>query len=347
MAAIDAVLKELDKKFGAGSAMVLTDKPLDIEKVHSGSINLDIALGGGIPLGRVIEIYGAESGGKTTTAVLMAIQFQKKYPDKYVVFIDVEHSFNKDYFIDMGLNPDKFIISQPSSGEEAFDIAESLSRSGDVCLIILDSVSGLSSNAEVEADMEQQSMGLQARLLSKGLRKLTPVLSKHNTTMIFINQIREKIGVFSSYGTPTTTSGGRALPFYASQRIEVKAGEKIPHPTKKDEIIGHQIKIRIVKNKVAPPFRNAIFDLIYGIGVDTDQEIAEYALATGLFSIAGAWIRLKNSSDEIVSRNGTPVNYQGKPKFFEYFKSDAELVTLFKDSLYNERVLTVEDLIPQ
>lgn len=169
MAAIDAVLKELDKKFGAGSAMVLTDKPLDIEKVHSGSINLDIALGGGIPLGRVIEIFGPESGGKTTTAVLAAIQFQIKYPDKYVVFIDVEHSFNKDYFIDMGLKPDKFIISQPSSGEEAFDIAESLSRSGDVCLIILDSVSALSSNAEVEADMEQQSMGLQARLLSKNL----------------------------------------------------------------------------------------------------------------------------------------------------------------------------------
>lgn len=188
---------------------------------------------------------------------------------------------------------------------------------------------------------------MKIKMKTKGLRKLTPVLSKHDTTMIFINQIREKIGSFSPYGTPTTTSGGRALPFYASQRIEVKIGEKMAHPTKKDEIIGHQIKVRIVKNKVAPPFRNAIFDLIYGVGIDTDQEIAEYALATGLFSIAGAWIRLKNSSDEIVSRNGTPVNYQGKPKFFEYFKSDAELIELFKDSLYNERVLTVEDLIPQ
>lgn len=204
MANIDGLLKELEKKYGLGSVMKLTDEPKEIERISSGSINFDIALGGGLPKGRMAEYYGAESTGKTTMATLAMIEYQKAMPDKAVAFIDVEHSYNQKYAQDMGLDLENMVFTQPDSAEQAMDIAEALARSGEISLIVLDSVSALLPKYEEEEDFEKQTIGLQARLLSKALRKLTPVIAKSNTTMIWINQLREKM---TMYGDPTTTSG--------------------------------------------------------------------------------------------------------------------------------------------
>ena len=283
--ALDAALTQIEKAYGKGSVMKLGDSGanMNIETVPTGSLSLDIALGlGGVPKGRVIEVYGPESSGKTTVALHIIAEAQKMGGE--VAFIDVEHALDPTYAEALGVNIDSLLVSQPDSGEQALEIAEALVRSGAIDVLVVDSVAALTTKAEIDGEMGDSHVGQLARLMSQAMRKLTAVISKSKCVAIFINQVREKIGVM--YGNPETTPGGRALKFYASVRMEVRRGEPIKDGSSQ---IGNRTKVKINKNKVAPPFREAEFDILYGQGISRTGEVIDVAVELGIVKKGGAW----------------------------------------------------------
>jgi recombination protein RecA len=308
--ALAAALSQIEKQFGKGSIMRMgdTDVAEDIQAVSTGSLGLDIALGiGGLPRGRVIEIYGPESSGKTTLTLSVIAQIQKL--GGTAAFIDAEHALDPQYAQKLGVNVGELLISQPDTGEQALEIADMLVRSGSVDIVVVDSVAALVPKAEIEGEMGDSHMGLQARLMSQALRKLTGNIKRTNTMVIFINQIRMKIGVM--FGNPETTTGGNALKFYASVRLDIRRTGAIK---KGDEVIGSETRVKIVKNKVAPPFKQAEFDILYGEGISREGEILELGANLKLVEKSGAWY----------SYNGEKIG-QGKDNSREYLKEHPEV----------------------
>ena len=309
--ALDTAMEQIIKSYGQGSVMFLGgegNKKLDVESVPTGSIGLDYALGiGGLPKGRIIEIYGPESGGKTTVTLHAIAETQKL--GGMAAFIDVEHALDPVYAKSLGVDIDHLIVSQPDTGEQALEIMETLARSGAIDIVVLDSVAAMVTKAEIDGEIGDSFVGVQARLMSAAMRKLTSVISKSNTVAIFINQVREKIGVM--YGNPETTPGGRALKFYASVRIEVRKGEKIVDD---GEIIGYTTKCKVVKNKVAPPFKETQFDMIFGEGISRLGEIITMGEELGFIKKSGAWY----------SYNGERLG-QGKEKTKKFLKENDDL----------------------
>ncbi|MBI2063768.1 MAG: recombinase RecA [Candidatus Yanofskybacteria bacterium] len=281
---VDLAIKEIQEKYGDGSIMKLGDaRRVDVDVIPTGSISLDLALGvGGIPRGRVVEVYGPESSGKTTLALHLVSEVQKM--GGVAAYVDAEHALDPDYAKKIGVRINDLLISQPDTGEQALEIVETLVRSGGVHLVVVDSVAALTPRAEIEGEMDQQHMGLQARLMSHALRKLTAVVAKTNTTVLFINQIRQKIGIM--FGNPETTTGGLALKFYSSVRIEIRRAAQIQSAEK---IIGNRVKVKIVKNKVAAPFRVAEFDILYNEGISRHADLINTGVVLGVVAKAGAW----------------------------------------------------------
>ena len=308
--ALSLAIEKIEKDFGKGSIMKLGDKTtVNVDAIPTGALSLDVALGiGGIPRGRIIEIYGPESSGKTTLAQHIVAECQKK--GGIAAFVDAEHALDPEYAKNLGVNIDELLISQPDTGEQALDITEELVRSGAVDIIVVDSVAALVPKAEIEGTMEDQQMGLQARLMSKALRKLTGVIGKTNTTVIFINQLRQKIGVM--YGNPETTTGGNALKYYASVRMEIKRTETLKGD---GEDVGNHVRVRVLKNKVAPPFRTAEFDIIFGKGISKTGNILDVAVNLGIVNKAGAWF----------SYNDAKLG-QGREKSKEFLDANPELL---------------------
>lgn len=321
---LEAALKDIEKLFGKGSVMKLGDRPaLSVDTIHSGSVLVDNALGiGGYPKGRIIEIYGPESSGKTTLALLAVSECQKA--GGRAAFVDAEHAIDPTYAQQLGVDTDELILSQPDSGEQALEIVQLLAKSEAIDIIVVDSVAALVPQAELEGEMSDNSVGAHARLMSKAMRKLAGVLNKSNCTVIFINQLREKVGVM--YGNPEVTTGGRALKFYASVRIDIRKGEAIKEG---DKIIGNQVNIKIVKNKVAPPFRNCKVDLIYGKGFSKTAEILDLALEYGLARKAGSWFEIL----------GEKVG-QGKDNTVKFLSENPEVY----DRLYAQVIAHQEEL---
>jgi len=308
--ALAAALGQIEKQFGKGSVMRLGDHDVarDIQAVSTGSLGLDIALGvGGLPRGRVIEIYGPESSGKTTLTLQVIAEMQKM--GGTAAFIDAEHALDPSYAQKLGVDVDNLLVSQPDTGEQALEIADMLVRSGSVDVVVVDSVAALTPKAEIEGEMGDSHMGLQARLMSQALRKLTANIKRTNTLVIFINQIRMKIGVM--FGNPETTTGGNALKFYASVRLDIRRTGAIK---KGDEIIGNETKVKVVKNKVSPPFKEAFFDILYGQGISREGEIIELGVAHKLVDKSGAWY----------AYNGDKIG-QGKDNAREYLKEHPEI----------------------
>ena len=282
--AVKQAISQIERQFGRGSIMKMGDQPeIDVPTISTGSLSLDLALGiGGVPRGRVLEIYGPESSGKTTLSLHIAAEAQAK--GGMVAFIDAEHALDVSYARRLGVDVDELLVSQPDTGEQALDIVEILARSGAVDVLIIDSVAALTPRAEIEGEMGDHHVGLQARLMSQALRKLTALVHKSMSTVIFINQIRMKIGVM--FGNPETTTGGNALKFYATMRLDIR---RIGAIKEGDEIIGNRTKVKVVKNKIAPPFKQAEFDIIYGQGISRETDILDLGVSLGLVDKSGAW----------------------------------------------------------
>ena len=342
--ALSNTLGQIEKQFGKGSVMRMGDTGVvrDIETVSTGSLGLDLALGvGGLPRGRVVEIYGPESSGKTTLTLQVAAEIQRL--GGVAAFIDAEHALDRLYAEKIGVDVNELLVSQPNNGEEALEIADMLVRSGAVDLVVVDSVAALTPKAEIEGDMGDSHMGLQARLMSQALRKLTANIKRTNTLVIFINQIRMKIGVM--FGSPETTTGGNALKFYASVRLDIR---RIGAIKRGEDIIGNETKVKVVKNKVAPPFKEVIFDILYGEGISRESEIIDLGAKHGFIDKAGAWY----------SYNGERIG-QGKENVRQYLRDRPELaqtiekqirekllvspVAEFNSSLADESTEVVED----
>lgn len=308
--ALDAALGQIEKQYGKGAVMKLGDSSarMNVETIPTGALSLDIALGlGGIPKGRIIEIYGPESSGKTTVTLHMIAEVQKR--GGIAGFIDAEHALDPVYAKNIGVDIDNLYISQPDNGEQALEITETMVRSGAVDIIVVDSVAALVPKAEIEGDMGDSHVGLQARLMSQALRKLTAVISKSNCTVVFINQLREKVGVM--FGSPETTTGGRALKFYSSVRLDVRRIESLKQG---GEVIGNRTRVKVVKNKIAPPFKEAEFDIMFGEGISTAGDILDLAAENNIINKSGAWYAYE----------GNKIG-QGRENAKQYLKDHAEI----------------------
>jgi recombination protein RecA len=338
--ALSAALGQIEKQFGKGSIMRMGDNTAtrDIEAVSTGSLGLDIALGlGGLPRGRIVEIYGPESSGKTTLTLHAIAEMQKT--GGTAAFIDAEHALDPIYAEKLGVDIDNLLVSQPDTGEQALEITDSLVRSGAVDIVVVDSVAALTPKAEIEGDMGDSHMGLQARLMSQALRKLTANIKRTNTLVIFINQIRMKIGVM--FGSPETTTGGNALKFYSSVRMDIR---RIGAIKKGDEILGNETRVKVVKNKVSPPFKQVQFDILYGQGISREGEILDFGVQEKLIEKAGSWY----------SYNGTKIG-QGKDNARQFLIDNPEiaetLMTQIKENLMPKKAApsseASEDLIPE
>ncbi len=308
--ALHLAIEKIEKDFGKGSIMKLGDRPsVSTESIPTGALSLDVALGiGGVPRGRVIEIYGPESSGKTTLAQHIVAECQNR--GGIAAFIDAEHALDPEYAKNLGVNVDELLISQPDTGEQALEITEELVRSSAVDIIVVDSVAALVPKEEIEGAMEDKQMGLQARLMSKALRKLTSIVGKTNTTVIFINQLRQKIGVM--YGNPETTTGGNALKYYSSVRLDIRRIETLK---KDDKEFGNRVRVKVVKNKVAPPFRTAEFDIIFGKGISKTGCIVDMAVTFNIVNKAGAWFSY-----------GEEKLGQGRDKAIDYMQNNPEIL---------------------
>lgn len=317
--AIDMAVSQIERLFGKGSIMKLGEKPIEeVPVVSTGSLSLDIALGiGGLPRGRVVEIYGPEASGKTTLALHVVSEIQKK--GGTASFIDAEHALDVNYAKNIGVKTDELLISQPDTGEQALEIAEILVRSGAVDIIVIDSVAALVPRAEIEGDMGDAHMGLQARLMSQALRKLTATISKSLTTVIFINQIRQKIGI--QFGNPETTTGGNALKFYSSVRLDIRRVSSIKDG---QDIVGSRTRVKVVKNKLAPPFKEVEFDIIFGEGISKEGDILDLGVETGFIEKTGTWF----------SYNDTRLG-QGRENAKDYLKKHPEMVKDIEQKILN------------
>lgn len=327
--ALDAALLEIEKTYGKGSVFKLGDtKKLNVETFSSGSLALDQALGGGIPKGRIIEVFGPESSGKTTLTLHMIAEIQKN--GGIAGFIDAEHALDPVYASNLGVDINNLYISQPDSGEQALEIAETMVRSGALDLVVIDSVAALVPKAEIDGEMGDSHVGLQARLMSQALRKLTPVVSKSNCSVIFINQLREKVGIM--FGNPETTTGGRALKFYSSVRIDVRRIESIKEG---GAIVANRTKAKVVKNKIAPPFKEATFEISFGKGIDKNGEIIDLAVEHGFINKTGAWFTDVEDSS---------LRWQGRANAKLYIEEHSEykdkLETLIRKRLKGEENIT-------
>lgn len=331
--ALAAALSQIEKQFGKGSIMRMGDGEIDadIQSVSTGSLGLDIALGiGGLPRGRVVEIYGPESSGKTTLTLSVIAQMQKA--GGTAAFIDAEHALDPQYAAKLGVNVPDLLISQPDTGEQALEIADMLVRSGSVDIVVVDSVAALTPRAEIEGDMGDSHMGLQARLMSQALRKLTGNIKRTNTLVIFINQIRMKIGVM--FGNPETTTGGNALKFYSSVRLDIRRTGAIKRG---DEVVGSETRVKVIKNKVAPPFKQAEFDILYGEGISREGEIIELGVNLKLVEKAGSWY----------SYNGEKIG-QGKDNARQFLKENPDIANEIDTKIRsNSKVLLDEMIAPR
>ena len=341
--ALELALSQIEKQFGKGAVMKLGEfKTTDLEAISTGALSLDVALGiGGIPRGRIIEIYGPESSGKTTLALHMIAECQKSGGE--AAFIDAEHALDPVYAKHLGVDIDNLIVSQPDTGEQALEIAEALIRSSAIDLVVVDSVAALVPKAEIDGEMGDTHVGLQARLMSQALRKLAGVLNRSNASLVFINQLREKVGVM--FGSPETTPGGRALKFYASVRLDIRKIEAIKQDS---EIIGNKVRVKVVKNKVAPPFRETEFDIIYGKGISKSGNILDLAVNLDIVEKAGAWF----------SYNGERIG-QGRENAKKYIENNPELMQeldqkvrknfneAFEQSLCEEEIDEEQEIEPE